>query len=310
MGGGHNWHSAIGYAVSENGESFKRFSRPILDRNPSNPLEIRGLEDPRITKINNTFYMAYAAYNGKTPRLCVATSSDLQHWTKHQPAFKKFNFNEMGGVAVGWKKGKPAERRLPKACNERTKAGGIFPKKIKDKYWMLFNEYRIWLAYSDDGISWKSLPEPFLSPRKNTELFDNVFVEMGPPPIKTEKGWLVFYHGVNDAAQYHLGFLLLDLNNPKKILFRSEEPIFGPQEPYELSGIVDIIPDAVKLIKQNKKQKLKKLLNGAEKKDFMPQVTFVSSAVIAGNKVRLFYGAGDSFICTATAPLKDILALS
>lgn len=309
MGSGADWHSVIGYAVSKDGEKFKRFSKPILDRDLNNPLERRGLEDPRITRIGNKFFMVYAAYDGKVPRLHIATSSNLQHWQKHPPAFENFRFTKMGGVFVKWKKGKPIESDKPEPPerDEFSKAGAIFPEKIGGKYWMLFNEYRIWLANSDDGIRWEALPGPFLGPRKNTNLFDNVFVEMGPPPIKTKKGWLVFYHGVNDAIQYHLGALMLDLQNPMKVLYRSEEPIFGPQEKYELSGIVDIIPGAMKLLAEEQNQRLKDLLKKAEKEGFMPQVTFVPAAVDRNDLIRLFYGAGDQFIGTATASLDEII---
>lgn len=311
MGHGADWHSALGYAVSDDGEHFTRFLEPILDRELSNPLELRGLEDPRITKVGDIFYMAYAAYDGKTPRLNIATSHDLKHWQRHGEAFTDFDFFREGGVKVKWDQGKPIERREPKpgSTGDRSKAGGIFSEKINGKYWMLFNEFRIWLASSDDGIAWNVIPGPFLEPRKGTELFDNVFVEMGPPPIKTERGWLVLYHGVNDAMQYQLGVLLLDLADPTKILFRSNEPIFGPREQYELSGMVDIIPGAIKLIEQDKWQELKHLLIDAERGGFMPQVVFTPAAVVVEDNVRLFYGAGDQSICTATASLNDILSI-
>jgi predicted GH43/DUF377 family glycosyl hydrolase len=113
---------------------------------------------------------------------------------------------------------------------------------------------------------------------------------------------------VNDAIQYHLGILLLDLNDPRKILYRSEEPIFGPKEEIELSGIVDIIPGVVKLVQEGKEQELKERLKEAEQSGFMPQVTFVTAAILVDGVVRLYYGASDVFICTATAELKDILA--
>lgn len=311
MGWGEDWHSVLGYAVSEDGEHFERFSQPIFDRDSSNPDEFRGLEDPRITKIDDTFFMAYAVYDGKVPRLSTAISHDLQNWKRQGTAFKNFDFFKEGGISVKWDKGKPVERYAPKPdrTGDRSKAGGIFSEKIRGKYWMLFNEFRIWLANSDDGIKWNALSGPFLSPRKDTNLFDNVFVEMGPPPIKTEKGWLVLYHGVNDAMQYHLGILLLDLSDPTKILFRSSEPIFGPREKYELSGIVDIIPGAMKLLEQGEDEKLKKLLIDAERGNFMPQVVFTPSAVVVNGIAHLFYGAGDQRVCTATAPLADILDL-
>ena len=311
MGHGTDWHSALGYAVSDDGEHFTRFPDPILDRDPNDPLELRGLEDPRITRVGDTFYMVYAAYDGKVPRLNVATSQNLKHWQRHGKAFADFDFFKEGGVRVKWADGKPIERYEPKpgVSGDRSKAGGIFPEQINGKFWMLFNEFRIWLATSDDGIAWNVLPGPFLEPRKGTDLFDNVFVEMGPPPIKIEKGWLVLYHGVNDAMQYQLGVLLLDLVDPTKILFRSNEPIFGPRESYELSGMVDIIPGAMKLIEQDKWQELKHLLIDAERGGFMPQVVFTPAAVVVGDTIRLYYGAGDQSICTATASLNDILSI-
>src|SRR5208283_4169306 len=85
IGIGKDWHSSLGYAVSEDGEHFRRFPKPFLDRDPSNPLEFRGLEDPRIVKIDDTFFMSYAAYDGKVPRLQIVTSSDLKTWKKISP---------------------------------------------------------------------------------------------------------------------------------------------------------------------------------------------------------------------------------
>lgn len=307
-GSGSDWHSSLGYAVSKDGEHFKRFDHPLLDRDSSNPLELRGLEDPRITKISDTFYMTYAAYDGKVPRLFVATSNDLKNWKRNGPVLRNFDYSTMGGVSVKWDKGKAIESPADSSKRDRSKAAGIFPERINGKYYMLFNELRMWMATSDDGIHWDAMPNVFLGPRKGTNLFDNIFVEMGPAPIKTEKGWLVLYHGVNDAIQYHLGVLLLDLNDPTEILYRSDEPIFGPKDKIELSGIVDIIPGVVKLIEQGKEQELKERLQEAERGGFMPQVTFVTAAVVVDGVVRLYYGASDVFICTATATLKDILA--
>jgi predicted GH43/DUF377 family glycosyl hydrolase len=155
MGIGADWHSALGYAVSDDGENFERFPEPILDRDPLNPLELRGLEDPRITKIGDTFYMTYAVYDGKTPRLHIATSLDLKNWNKGYRVLNDFRLTKQGGLFVKWRDGKPIELNSPSLPekDERTKAGAIFPEKINGKYWMLFNEYRIWLANSKDGIS-------------------------------------------------------------------------------------------------------------------------------------------------------------
>jgi len=311
IGFGQEWHSAIGYAVSGDGENFKRSNKPILDRDTNNALELRGLEDPRITQIEDTFYMVYAAYDGKVPRINIATSKDLRIWQKHGQALNDFDLFKNGGMKVRWENGKPIDQDKPRPdrTGDRSKAGAMFSEKINGKYWMVFNEFKIWLAHSSDGIQWDYIPKPFLEPRRGTDFFDNVFVETGPPPIKTEKGWLVLYHGINDTIQYHLGILLLDLEDPTKILFRSDEPVFGPKESYELSGIVDIIPGAIELLEQGKNKELNELLKNAEKEGFMPQVTFTTAAVVVGDTLRLFYGAGDQFICTATTSMKEILSL-
>ncbi len=76
MGGGEDWKSSIGYAISKDGENFERFNQPLLVS--ENEAEKKGLEDPRITKIGDLFYMAYAAYDGTTPSLSIAISEDLK----------------------------------------------------------------------------------------------------------------------------------------------------------------------------------------------------------------------------------------
>jgi len=309
VGSGSDWHSSLGHAVFDKDKLIKRYSQPALDRDPDNPHEKRGLEDPRIVNIDGTYFMTYAAYDGLTPRLHIATSSDLKNWQKNRPALPEFNFTKMGGRSVRWKQGQPIESEIEPEKNEWNKAGAMFPERINDEYWMLFNEFRIWLARSQNGIQWQPLKGPFLKPRPGKDYFDNIFVETGPPPIKTDKGWLVFYHGINDAIQYHLGLLLLDLEDPSHILYRSNEPIFGPRDQIELSGIVDIIPGAIKLLERGDDDRLKSLLKQAEQEGFMPQVTFCPGAVVLGDEIHIYYGAGDSYICTASASLRDILAL-
>src|SRR3989339_655423 len=191
VNGGKHWKSAIGYAVSDDGENFQRYDGPLLLGDEEG--EKRGLEDPRITKIGDIFYMVYGAYDGITPRLSIAISRDLKKWNKYGPAFCDWSFEKAGGVYIE------------------------------------FNEKE----------------EPFLTPRKG-DYFDNVFVEMGPPPIKTKKGWLVLYHGVNRKNCYQIGVLLLDAKNPRKILYRSDKPVFSPRESYETYGIVDVLPIGLK----------------------------------------------------------------
>jgi predicted GH43/DUF377 family glycosyl hydrolase len=304
VGSGVDWKSAIGYAVSDDGENFERFDTPLLTG--VDEYEKRGIEDSRITKIDDTFYMAYAAYDGITPRLCVATSKDLKEWTKYGPVFSDWMFDKAGGVRTKFdENGKPFNK--PRLV-EWSKSGGIFSEKIDGKFWMIFGEYRMWFATSDDGIKWTGDQIPFLAPREG-DFFDNIFVEMGPSPIKTEKGWLVLYHGIDDKHCYKVGFLILDLENPREIIFRSDLPIFEPSKDYEMSGIVDVLPGGLNAMQKMSDEELKNFLAKNIDKGTMPKVTFCCGATVVNDELRIFYGASDSVICTATANINDILSL-
>ncbi len=217
-----------------------------------------------------------------------------------------WDVTKAGGIYTKFdENGKPFTK--PKRA-EWSKSGAIFSEKIDGKFWMLFGEYRIWLATSDDGIKWIGDQRPFLEPRRGN-YFDHTFVEMGPPPIKTEKGWLVLYHGINDKHWYQIGFLLLDLDNPRKILFRSKDPIFKPETDYEISGIVDVLPGGLATMKKMSEEELKNFLTKNEVKGTMPKVTFCCGAVLVGDILKIYYGAGDSVIGMAAAPLNDLLNL-
>jgi len=301
VGIGTDWKSAIGYAVSDDGENFTRFAEPLLAG--ESEAELRGLEDPRITKIGDTFYMAYAAYDGQTPRLSIATSSDLKIWRKQGVAFADWNFARAGGVYTEFVDGEPQVKTMN---DEWSKSGAIFPEKINDKFLMLFGEHRIWFAESDDGLHWTGDEKIFLEPRVG-DYFDNAFVEMGPPPIKTEKGWLVLYHGIDNAHCYRIGVLLLDLENPRKILYRSTEPIFEPQEEYELAGLVDVLPGGLDNLQKMTESEREIYVNEAQRSGTMPKVTFCCGAVLDDDKIRIYYGASDSVICTAVAKMNNIL---
>ena len=174
---------------------------------------------------------------------------------------------------------------------------------------MLFGEHRIWFATSENGINWEGDQIPFLQPRQG-DYFDNTFVEMGPPPIKIEKGWLVLYHGINDKHCYSLGFLLLDLENPRSILFRSEKPIFWPDADYEKSGMADVLPGGKEAMQKMSEEELKNFLTKHDNSGTMPEIIFCCGATVVNDKLRIFYGASDSVICTAVRNLDDILKLA
>ncbi len=285
---GKNRKSTIGYAVSNDGINFKRFAKPLLL--PKGRLETRGLEDPRITKIDDKFYIAFAAYDGITPRLNTATSKNLTEWRRNGRSFSNWRFKEARGIFIKWENGYPVTVSQP---NEWSKSGGIFPEKIANEFWMLFGEFKMWFACSKDGKKWRADNRPFITPRKG-KYFDNNYIEMGPPPIKTKKGWLVLYHGIDKKFTYQLGYLLLNLNEPRKILYRSTNPIFSPVEAGKLPGTIDIASTKHTTSKNHKENR-------------QPKVIFCNGAVLIKDTLRIYYGINDTYIGTATAKLKDIL---
>jgi len=295
-----DWRSSIGYAISPDGEKFVREPEPLLKREYD--YERQGVEDSRITKINNSYYLTYTAYDSHTARLALATSPDLKHWQKHGPILSGWNYQAAGGFNVSWD---PARQDLL-SRSDWSKSGAIFPKLIQGQYWMLFGDSVIWLAQSLDGIKWRLEMKPFLKPRAG-DFFDNVHIEMGPAPILTDQGWLVIYHGINNKIEYQLGFMILDKNNPRHIIYRNATPIFSPQKSYEISGLVDILPGGFRALKKLSKKEMTFFIKRQEQLGGMPKVVFCCGAVVVNGLLRIYYGAADSVICTATVKLSELL---
>ncbi len=303
-----DWHSRIAHATSADGEHFKWSPAPVLKRQSQK--EKRGLEDPRITRIGNKYYMVFAVYDGKQPVLHTATAEKLPGpWQRNGPALPGFDFFTSGGRIVELEKGKAVEKTSIKGVHHWSKSGALFPKQFDGKYFLLFGEYYIWFAASEDGKTFTAEQKPFIGPRKGTHYFDNMFIETGPPPILTKKGWLILYHGIDETFRYQLGFIIADKNNPQRILYRSEEPIFSPKEEYEIGdALIDIIEGGVDAMSKLSNKELKDFYRKVRQKSIMPQVIFCPGAVLKNNTLWLYYGAGDTSVCTARAPLDKILA--
>lgn len=107
-------------------------------------------------------------------------------------------------------------------------------------------------------------------------MWDNTRIGAGAAPIKTNEGWLEIYHGANNEHRYCLGALLLDLNEPWKVLARSIEPIMEPIMDYEKTG-------------------------------FFGNVVFTNGHIVDGDTITLYYGASDEVICGATLSINHIL---
>jgi predicted GH43/DUF377 family glycosyl hydrolase len=202
--------NSLGYAVSEDGVNFNRLEQPILTNDV--PQEARGPEDPRIVKIEDTFYMMYTGYGGRFEndyRICMATSKNLISWDRC-------------GVVL----------------DEPNKDASLFPEKINNRFAMFHRRPPdIWIAFSDDLKTWvdhtlvmKALPE---------SSWENQKIGISGPPIKTSKGWFLIYHGVSTDMVYRQGAALLDLGDPTQVLARQTVPVLEPELDWEITGHVN-----------------------------------------------------------------------
>jgi predicted GH43/DUF377 family glycosyl hydrolase len=216
-----NGTSRLGYATSTDGIHFIRSAKPVME--PATEYERDGgVEDPRLIKFGDTYYLTYTGYNKKDAQLCLATSRDLINWERKGillPAYK-------GRWNVGW-----------------TKSGAIVPQKIKGLYWMYFmadaskQPSQMGVAYSSDLVHWvEPLDQPVL--RSRPGYFDSYVVEPGPPPIITKDGIFLIYNGADDEKVYATGWVLFDKKDPTKVLARSEKPIFKVENEWEKNGQV------------------------------------------------------------------------
>lgn len=216
-----NGTSRLGYAESNDGLHFTRRPEPVLS--PETDYERDGgVEDPRLVKFGDMYYVTYTGYNKKDAQLCLATSKDLVHWERKGiilPAYK-------GNWNVGW-----------------TKSGAIVPEKIHGNYWMYFlgtsadKTDQMGLAYSTDLVHWTEATQTPVLPRRPGQ-FDSRVVEPGPPPIVTKDGIVLIYNAADDKLVYRTAVAVFNPHDPSKLLSRSEKPIFAPEKEWEKVGQV------------------------------------------------------------------------
>lgn len=259
--------SSIGYAESTDGIHFTRFVEPIIVADKEYEKRF-GCEDPRVTKINDTYFLYYTAVGGERSgegvRIALATSKDFKNWEKHGIVGPQFTYS---------------------------KASCLFPEKINGKYTMLYT----WKADSPLSSILMAQFETItdvLKPPKGTMannidhyednvIFEppaNVFrgAEVGAVPVKTKEGWLFIYCGANvsDHPEWTINAALLDFTDPRKIL--ADIQLLRPETKEERSGLTN-------------------------------NVTFPEGAVIVGEDLYVYYGSGDQGICLATCKVKDLL---
>src|SRR5579871_638778 len=245
--------SRLGYAESFDGIHFDRQADPVFS--PETGYEKDGgVEDPRLVRIANTFYLTYTGYNKKDAQLCLATSRDLIHWNRLGVLLPAYQGN--------WNKG-------------WTKSGAILTTRIHGDYWMYWlgmaadKTDQMGLSRSKDLIHWTEATQTPVLPRRPGK-FDSRVVEPGPPPILTDAGIVLIYNGADDNLAYRTGFAVFDRNDPGKLLYRSDTPVFVPELEWEKIGQV-------------------------------PNVVFVEAMVRKNGRWLFYYGAADRYVGVAAA---------
>jgi predicted GH43/DUF377 family glycosyl hydrolase len=255
--------SRIGIATSIDGIHFIRNTAPVLY--PANDAYKKyewpgGCEDPRLVQDSlGIYYLTYTAYDGKTARLMVATSSDLYHWKKYGPAFNDVQYENM------WSK----SGSIVSSYQQK-----ITAQKINGLYYMYWGDKYIWLASSTDLVHWKPLlqtpDENFDSVYANYNIsslkiavptrknkFDCDLVESGPPAMFTDKGILLIYNSRNipsigdtslPEGTYTVSQALFDKNDPGKMIDRMHDYFLKPDKPYEFTGEVNNVCFAEALV--------------------------------------------------------------
>jgi len=248
-----NGTSRLGYAESQDGIRFVRKADPVLSPEADYEKD-GGVEDPRLVQVGATYFLTYTGYNKKDAQLCLAKSDDLVHWQRLGVILPAYQGN--------WNKG-------------WTKSGAILTKKIRGEYWMYWlgtagdKTDQMGLSRSKDLIHWTEVTETPVLPRRPRK-FDSRVVEPGPPPILTDDGVLLIYNGADDNLVYRTGIAVFDRNDPAKLIYRSESPIFAPELEWERVGQV-------------------------------PKVVFVEGIARYNGRWLLYYGAADKYIGVATA---------
>lgn len=253
--------SHLTVARSANGtDGWTIDAEPLLAPEPGVESELWGFEDARVVWVPelDRWVITCTAYGPAGPAVYLATTRD-------------FRSVERQGIVQ----------------HPEDKNAALLPERVHGE-WILFHRPmtafggargEILLSRSPDLHTW-SAPEQVLQPRYGA-WWDSLRIGIGPPPLRTENGWLVIYHGVKQTvagAIYRVGLALVDLDEPTRVIGRTTEWVFGPDAPYERTGDV-------------------------------PNAIFPCGLVqdIASGEVRLYYGAADTSICLATARLDELL---
>lgn len=250
---GRNYLTTLSYlrpVFSDDGVNFYEDAdyKPIFGRGS---LESFGIEDCRVATMEDGYYLTFTEVSPVAVGVGLIVTRDFKSLDRKGMIFPPHN----------------------KDC-------ALFESRIGGRYYAfhrpsspeLGGNY-IWLAESPDRLHWGN-HKCIAVTREG--MWDSARVGAGAAPVRTEKGWLEIYHGADADNRYCLGALLLDLDDPSKVLARSEEPIMEPTAPYERAG-------------------------------FFGNVVFSNGQYVDGDTIRIYYGASDEVICGATFSIREIL---
>ncbi|WP_042723195.1 pesticidal protein Cry7Aa [Flavobacterium sp. B17] len=287
--------SSIGYCMLSDYKTIEtRLSSPVII--PESEYEKQGVEDPRIVKIDQLFYLTYTSYDGINAVGALATSKDLKSWEKRGIIVPKIPYEKFKVLSE-------AEGLIPekyKRYNEfqvsHTDSGPVFlwnknliffPRKINGKFYFLYRikpDIQIVSVENIEDLNPEFWDDYFLYFKNHIVLspkydHESSYIGGGCPPIETEYGWLMIYHGVHDTINgyvYSACVALLDIKNPGKEISRLPYPLFKPEEEWELKGEVN-------------------------------NVCFPTGAIVENDKLYIYYGAADERIAVASLSISKLL---
>ena len=289
-------YSSIGYCRLKDPLTIeKRLDTPILF--PQSDYESHGMEDPRIVKIDDLYYLTYTAYDGVNALGALATSKDLIHWDKMGLIVPQMTFDEFSHLAgtkaalnekyLRYNKHEGISENQGKKVFVWDKNVIFFPRKINGKLYFLHRvrpDIQIVAINNLQELTIEFWQHYFLHLDENIVLcpkhhHEVSYIGGGCPPIETAEGWLLVYHGVHDTVKgyvYSACAALLDLKDPTKEIARLPYALFKPEYDWELKGEVN-------------------------------NVCFPTGATVNGDTLYIYYGAADEQIACASVNLSALL---
>lgn len=278
----------FGLAVSDDGVNFKRVSdQPVFEPSIDGP-DMGGVEDPRIVKFGDEFYVTYA-YRPYPPGQYWKFEHDVVQLPETGPDAPAVYRKNIANTGLAVTKDFKTWRRLGRITQSNLDDRDVilFPEKVNGRFVMLHRpkqwtgevygceEPSIWITFSDDLMVWNQPSKLLISGRRGSW---EEKVGGSTPPLKTKEGWLIIYHGVENGGlgHYRVGAALLDLNDPSKLIARLPDWIMEPEHWYELEG----------------------LYNGC---------VFPTGNMIVGDELYIYYGGADKYCCLATCNLEELL---